>query len=125
MKTKSINLRTNLTVPKFRARMFEFFRTNKFNAKYISFFTQIVLEGDKNVHNIGRNILINVNNSQEIYSYVELTTNSFKRLLTQNKKSVHANKINILFIETDEKAYKDFLNSTLSSRNFDLNNEIS
>nr|YP_010470532.1 hypothetical protein N4M07_mgp032 [Inonotus hispidus]UVF38020.1 hypothetical protein [Inonotus hispidus] len=125
MKTKSINLRTNLTAAKFRARMFEFFRINKFNAKYVSFFTQVVLEGDNKVHNIGRNILINVNNTQEIYSYVELTTNSFQRLLTQNKKTIPAKKINILFIETDEKAYKDFLSSTINSRDFNLNSENS
>ena len=125
MKTKSIKQITNLTVAKFRARMFEFFRNNKFNAKYISFFTQIVLEGDKKVHSIGRSGLINVNNTLEIYSYVELTTNSFQTLLNQNKKSVQAKKINILFIETDEKVYKEILNSTINSRNFDINSENS
>ena len=118
MKTKVINLKTKLTIAKFRNRIYYFFRQTSFNSQYVSFFTQLIVEGENNVVNLNKSTIINTSNRDEVKSYVELTSNSLKRFFNSNKKSIKIKKINILYIESEEQTYREVLNRTLQNKSF-------
>ena len=108
---KTIPLRTNLTMRRFRDLMFKFLRYTKFDSKYISIFIRLNITKNVNKEfineniNLGKTQILNVTSIEEIKSFVNYISNEINvMILNKNVKS--KDKIIITYFKVDEISYK-------------------
>ena len=107
---KTIPLRTNLTMRRFRDLMFKFLRYTKFDSKYISIFIRLNITKNVNKEfineniNLGKTQIFNVTKIEEIKSFVNYISNEINVIIL-NKNVKSKDKIIITYFKVDEKSY--------------------
>ena len=112
---KTIPLRTNLTMRRFRDLMFKFLRYTKFDSKYISIFIRLNITKNVNKEfineniNLGKTQILNITNNDEIRSFVNyISEEIIVQVLNKNVKP--KDKIIITYFKVDENDYKNQTN---------------
>lgn len=126
MKIKTINLKSNLNRRNLRDHTYKFFQQTKFNSNYIMIITKASINDGSSIINLGRKLLLNLKNQEEINTYRTLVINSFLNQ-EDNIKLNSKDQILINYIETDKEYYDNYIKQISNSNNLDLDsgNELS
>nr|YP_010455094.1 hypothetical protein NYK79_mgp54 [Porodaedalea mongolica]UUA03936.1 hypothetical protein [Porodaedalea mongolica]WCF76696.1 hypothetical protein [Porodaedalea mongolica] len=119
MKTKNITPRTTLNRRNLFGYIADFLKQTNFRSQYIFIQVKLLINQGNKTRPLCNKILLDLKDRALVRSFKEVVSHNFDDL-TNKKRIINVEKVFIVYIETNEETYDNYINKLSKGKDFEL-----